>query len=342
LTSLLAFFSTEWKISIGMSVCTLYVIVILLAKPYYRKGDDRLHTMAQSQILLILLGGYILYVEVAYDYVTDYAMSTILIGLTCWFLLLFVVQSTRIFRKIYLDIRARAKVALAARRKREAELAKQRGEASEEATDANSDNNAETGSGEAPKKRKKGRSDYSIADYQDLLSSQSGGNGEEEENERSPKSPVPRGNVRGSVRVGTVQDILNEQAAPKLNIMSVIGEDNSAPPSPRNMVAAPETPKSPEKPGQAVEPLISFSQAQSSNEVANNSSSNVAASLPPAPLTPADVAGFNFTGTLTGPLPPIPTLSKGLNSNSLRDLLAVGDIDHPSEAPAPPSENKNV
>jgi hypothetical protein len=262
------------------------------------------------------------------------------------------VQSTRIFRKIYLDIRARAKVALAARRKREADQKDKEDAAAGE-----------------PGKRKKGRSDYSIADYSDILNARPGGLNLDEDSENpARKTPVPRGNVRGSVRVGTVQDMVNEKNAPKLDIMASI-DDVSAPPSPRR-VAAPETPKSatmeerlisspssndskandnlppapklsPEQArgfkftGTLTGPLTALTPEQASGF---NFTGTLTSPIAPVILTPDQAKEFNFTGTLTGPLPPIPTLTKDLNSNSLRDLLAHGDGTESHHAPAPPEK----
>ena len=42
LTSILAFFPSAYQMPVGMMTAILYAIVILLRKPYFRKGDDRL------------------------------------------------------------------------------------------------------------------------------------------------------------------------------------------------------------------------------------------------------------------------------------------------------------
>lgn len=64
LTSLLGFFPTDLQLpgesmirapsnpsqcvtTVGMCITCLYTVIILVRKPYYRKGDDRLHLFAQ-------------------------------------------------------------------------------------------------------------------------------------------------------------------------------------------------------------------------------------------------------------------------------------------------------
>lgn len=57
LTSFLAFFPSESQLPVGFAWSLAYVDVLLIAKPYVRKGDDRLHLFAQTAIACILLAG---------------------------------------------------------------------------------------------------------------------------------------------------------------------------------------------------------------------------------------------------------------------------------------------
>jgi heme/copper-type cytochrome/quinol oxidase subunit 2 len=63
LTSILAFFPADAQLPFGMCIATLYLMIILLAKPYQRKGDDRLHMFAQVEISLLMLAGFVFYKE---------------------------------------------------------------------------------------------------------------------------------------------------------------------------------------------------------------------------------------------------------------------------------------
>jgi hypothetical protein len=65
------------------------MIIILCGKPYLRKADDRLHLVAQVEILLVLTAGYMLLHGIQYDFTYDILMSVVLIGVVCSFLLYF-------------------------------------------------------------------------------------------------------------------------------------------------------------------------------------------------------------------------------------------------------------
>jgi hypothetical protein len=58
-TSVLAFFPKEAQLPIGMSAVVVYLMFILALSPYLRHADDLLHTIVQTEILLILLVGYV-------------------------------------------------------------------------------------------------------------------------------------------------------------------------------------------------------------------------------------------------------------------------------------------
>lgn len=74
LVSIVGFFPPDWQLGLAMvrpvTVTCLhgvttppqawtvgYLMVLLLAKPYVRKGDDRLHLLVQLEIYLFLLAG---------------------------------------------------------------------------------------------------------------------------------------------------------------------------------------------------------------------------------------------------------------------------------------------
>jgi len=100
LTSILAFIPTYAQAPTGMCIVILYALVILLNKPYYRKGDDRLHLFAQVELFMLLLAGYIFYEQQTPDELSDVAMSIFLIAMVLLFILLFVTQSANIIGKI--------------------------------------------------------------------------------------------------------------------------------------------------------------------------------------------------------------------------------------------------
>jgi hypothetical protein len=55
LTSVVAFFPKDVLIPVGIVMAMSYLFVIILLRPYYRKGDDRLHGFAQIELFLLML-----------------------------------------------------------------------------------------------------------------------------------------------------------------------------------------------------------------------------------------------------------------------------------------------
>jgi len=103
MTSLLAFLPVEGQMPTGMCVAIAYILVILLRRPYLRKGDDRLHLFAQTEIYLVVLAGYILYELniVTLDTATDVLLSIVMIGMTVAMLVIGVLMAGLNLRKMY-------------------------------------------------------------------------------------------------------------------------------------------------------------------------------------------------------------------------------------------------
>jgi len=99
LTSLLAFLPPEAQIPFGMVICMSYVMIILVRKPYHRKGDDRLSLFAQVEIFLLMLAGFVFFKD-GLDDTQDMTISVFLILATIGFILVFLVQSANILRKL--------------------------------------------------------------------------------------------------------------------------------------------------------------------------------------------------------------------------------------------------
>jgi len=101
LTSILAFIPTNQQSWAGMIVAILYAIIILLRKPYYRKGDDRLHLFAQVEIFLLLMVGNTEAYGGLPDPALDVIISVFLILLVLGFITLFLTQTVNIIMKIF-------------------------------------------------------------------------------------------------------------------------------------------------------------------------------------------------------------------------------------------------
>ena len=94
----------------GLIACIVFTMVILIARPYRRKGDDRLHLFVQTEIFLMLYCGFA-FQNQPFDkdakrrQAFDIAMSLILIFGALALFLLFSVQgscSTQLFKIAWL------------------------------------------------------------------------------------------------------------------------------------------------------------------------------------------------------------------------------------------------
>lgn len=101
LTSLLWFFPMGWELAAGMTISSIYSCVVFVMKPYLRKGDDRLQLIANVEIYLMMLVGYVFKNEVELDAKTDITLSAIMITITGTLFLYFVIQSAQVFRRWY-------------------------------------------------------------------------------------------------------------------------------------------------------------------------------------------------------------------------------------------------
>lgn len=91
LVSFLAFFPEEYQLPAGMVVAGLYVLMLLVMNPYIRESDDRLHLLAQTVIILILLAGHIIYHNPIAEFESreDWLLSLLLAAVTLVFIVYF-------------------------------------------------------------------------------------------------------------------------------------------------------------------------------------------------------------------------------------------------------------
>lgn len=92
LTSLIMLLPRDIQLPVGMVACMAYLIVILIAEPYYRKPDDMLHCFAQVEIFLFMLAGTIMIESESVSGVTDVGLSVFLIVALACFLFVFIRQ----------------------------------------------------------------------------------------------------------------------------------------------------------------------------------------------------------------------------------------------------------
>jgi len=97
----LAFLDYWVQIEVGMIWVVLYLIIILWAKPYISKGDDRLHIFVQVEVLCLLMAGYVFQQLDSPDPVMDIVLSIILIAVVCFLIAYFLFQAWQAGLKMY-------------------------------------------------------------------------------------------------------------------------------------------------------------------------------------------------------------------------------------------------
>lgn len=101
LVSILAFLPQDFQMSGGMIVLVCYIGGLLSCRPYLRKGDDKLQQISMIEILTLLVAGHTFTSYHIYDHKMEILMSVVLIGMFSGFMLLFIVQSLHVIRKMY-------------------------------------------------------------------------------------------------------------------------------------------------------------------------------------------------------------------------------------------------
>jgi len=110
MTSIIAFLPVYLQSPAALIVVLGYLDAILVARPYIRKGDDRLSLYCVVLTLLLVLVAFVLQAEHGgLDAIGDALLSVVLIGVICVLILFFVVQITSVARKIWLK-RARERI----------------------------------------------------------------------------------------------------------------------------------------------------------------------------------------------------------------------------------------
>jgi len=104
LVSLIAFLPFNAQMPVGIVVIGCYTMALLVCKPYIRKGDDKLHLIAQVEILCLLIAGHVFATNyLKFDKTMDIVMSVVLIIAFLSFILYFVLQCVQALRKLWKD-----------------------------------------------------------------------------------------------------------------------------------------------------------------------------------------------------------------------------------------------
>eukprot|EP00478_Filoreta_tenera_P000077 GABV01000077.1.p1 GENE.GABV01000077.1~~GABV01000077.1.p1 ORF type:complete len:659 (+),score=179.96 GABV01000077.1:106-2082(+) len=93
------FMPSDVQLPFAMGILGSYTIVLLVMKPYLRKGDDRLHLLAQTELILLVLFAHSFSEELELSPELDTLLSAVLIVLTLAFVSFFIVQVSTVARK---------------------------------------------------------------------------------------------------------------------------------------------------------------------------------------------------------------------------------------------------
>lgn len=114
LTSFLIFVPTNLQASIGMMIVVTYMIVLLVAHPYLRKGDSVLHLWAQTELFLTLAASRTYYYNetnninetAMFELPTEQLAVFSMLGSLSFFFLYFIIQMLHLcFKRRKLQIK---------------------------------------------------------------------------------------------------------------------------------------------------------------------------------------------------------------------------------------------
>jgi hypothetical protein len=101
MTSLLTFFPVNVRMQFAMAWTAGFAIVLLVNKPYLRKGDDRLHLLAQCELFLLVLAAYTLHVSGELPESLGTLLSILLIFLVLGFVIYFLLQMVSVLNRTF-------------------------------------------------------------------------------------------------------------------------------------------------------------------------------------------------------------------------------------------------
>ncbi|KMS93744.1 hypothetical protein BVRB_028400, partial [Beta vulgaris subsp. vulgaris] len=100
LTGLVAFFPASSQLIAAAVISVSYTILLLLVRPYIRKGDDRLHLFAQVEIFCAVICGYMFKNDFTTNTSVDVGLSILLTITIGTFSAFFFVQAAGVIFKI--------------------------------------------------------------------------------------------------------------------------------------------------------------------------------------------------------------------------------------------------
>jgi hypothetical protein len=92
LTGIIVFLPQTFQLPFGMIIAVVYFILLLVKDPYVHENNQRLHLVAQVDLFLYMLGGYIFQERDSLDPSSDLVVSVVLIMSSVGFVVLFLMQ----------------------------------------------------------------------------------------------------------------------------------------------------------------------------------------------------------------------------------------------------------
>jgi len=101
LTSILRFFSVAFQLPTAMSIVILYLIILLVSRPYLRFWNDIFHILAQIYLYLILLAALLRQTSGTADNFSDIVLSIFILTLTLFLVVICLVEAILTFRNMF-------------------------------------------------------------------------------------------------------------------------------------------------------------------------------------------------------------------------------------------------
>ena len=85
LSPMLWFFPKDYELAFGMAIVIIYTTCVLMMKPYLREEVDLLQLLANTELYLYLLVGWVFRSQIVLDTASDIMLSIIMVSITCLF-----------------------------------------------------------------------------------------------------------------------------------------------------------------------------------------------------------------------------------------------------------------
>lgn len=110
MTSIIIFLPNRYELVVAFASIGVYLMIILLRQPWYRKGDDRLHLFSVMEMLIIAALGQTIQNTPEYPEEVDIALSVLLILMTIVVGIVTLTMSVRNLHKVIINKKRRTRL----------------------------------------------------------------------------------------------------------------------------------------------------------------------------------------------------------------------------------------